>query len=97
MAIRNIGETIGKLHSLATDTAAAVEQQASATQEIAKNVQAAADGTMEVSTNIAGAGSAIRETGVSANVVRDASQMLGHQIGNLTEELDKFLQGIQAA
>ena len=97
VAIRNIGETIGKLHSLATDTAAAVEQQASATQEIAKNVQAAADGTMEVSTNIAGAGSAIRETGVSANVVRDASQMLGHQIGNLTEELDKFLQGIQAA
>ena len=48
-AIKEIGDTIGRLSEIASTIASAVEEQGAATQEIARNVQQAAQGTMEVS------------------------------------------------
>ena len=47
-AIKAIGGTIGQISEISTAIAAAVEQQGTATQEIARNVQQAAQGAIEV-------------------------------------------------
>ena len=47
-AIKAIGGTIGQISEISTAIAAAVEQQGTATQEIARNVQQAAEGAVEV-------------------------------------------------
>ncbi len=51
-AIQNIGGTIGSINEITTAIAAAVEEQGSATQEIARNVQETAKGTSALSGNI---------------------------------------------
>ena len=51
-AIKEIGDTIGRMSEIASTIASAVEEQGAATQEISRNVQQAAQGTMEVSSNI---------------------------------------------
>jgi methyl-accepting chemotaxis protein len=62
-AIRNIGQIIGEINDVATEIAAAVEQQGTATREIARNVQHAAGGTSQVSSNIVGVSTASAEAG----------------------------------
>ncbi len=59
-AIESIGGTIGSINEIATVIASAVEEQGSATREIARNVQEAAQGTGEVSSNIVGVNAARR-------------------------------------
>ena len=54
-AIGGISDTIREISGIATTIAAAVEQQDSATREIARSVQQAATGTSEVSINVTGA------------------------------------------
>jgi len=50
--IQSITATIGRINEIAASIAAAVEEQQSATQEIARSVEQAAYGTGEVSTTI---------------------------------------------
>src|SRR5207253_457131 len=52
-AIKEIGDTIGRMSEIASTIVSAVEEQGAATQEISRNVQQAAQGTHEVSSNIA--------------------------------------------
>jgi len=47
--------------------ASAIEEQRTATKEIARNVQQAARGTQEVTTNIGGMTRAASETGMAAD------------------------------
>ena len=54
-AIGGISDTIREISGIATTIAAAVEEQDSATREIARSVQQAATGTGEVSLNVTGA------------------------------------------
>ncbi|MBV8651113.1 MAG: HAMP domain-containing protein [Alphaproteobacteria bacterium] len=96
-AIQGIGKTIAQLDEVATGIASAVQQQNAATREIARNVQAAATGTQEVSSNIAGVGEAVRQTGLAAGIVRDASATLGEQFKHLSSELEGFLDRVRAA
>ena len=58
IAIGGISDTIREISGIATTIAAAVEEQDSATREIARSVQQAAAGTSEVSLNVAGASQA---------------------------------------
>ena len=61
--------------------AAAVDQQSSATREIARNVEQTAVGTEEVSTNIAGVRQAANDTGSAANqVLASARDLAQHGI-----------------
>ena len=57
-AIGGISDTIREISGIATTIAAAVEEQDSATREIARSVQQAAAGTSDVSANVAGASQA---------------------------------------
>jgi methyl-accepting chemotaxis protein len=97
IAIKEIGETIGRVSQIATSIAAAVEEQGAATQEIARNVQQASKGTTEVSSNIADVSQAAIDTGRVSNEVLAASSHLSQQSANLSAEVERFLERIRAA
>jgi methyl-accepting chemotaxis protein len=96
-AIRNIGQTIAAINQVSTSIASAVEQQGTATQEIARSVQHAASGTREVSGNIAGVSTASAEAGAAAGEVLRASDALRRESDMLRAEIDAFLTNIRAA
>ncbi len=82
---------------MASCTASAVEQQASATREITRNTQQAAHGTDEVSRNNNGVSTAAADTGQAAKRVLSSSGELDHQTNALRARIDRFLAGIRAA
>jgi methyl-accepting chemotaxis protein len=96
-AIESIGRTIGAINEIASAISVAVEQQGSATREIARNVQEAAQGTGQVSSNIAGVNQAADETGSAASKVLSSAEQLSGQATALRTDVDSFLANIRAA
>ena len=96
-AIRDIGTTITEISQIAVAIAAAVEEQQSATQEIARTVQEAADGTHEVTSNVAHFKQAANDTGAAAGQVLQAAGQLSEQSGLLSQEVTEFVRGVASA
>jgi methyl-accepting chemotaxis protein len=96
-AIKEIGDTIGKMSEIASTIAAAVEEQGAATQEISRNVQQAALGTQQVSSNITDVQRGASETGSASSQVLSASQTLSRDSNRLKVEVGKFLNTVRAA
>jgi methyl-accepting chemotaxis protein len=96
-AIREIGDTIGRMSEIASTIASAVEQQGAATQEISRNVQQAAHGTQQVSSNIAGVQRGASETGSASSQVLSAAKSLSGESSRLKLEVGKFLNSVRAA
>jgi methyl-accepting chemotaxis protein len=97
VAIKEIGDTIGQIARIATTIASAVEQQSSATQEIARNVQSVAQGTQEVASNITQVNRGASETGSASSEVLNSAQTLSADSTKLRSELDRFMANIRAA
>jgi len=95
-AIEHVGQTIARIDEIAATIAAAVEQQNSATREIARNVAEAARGTQEVSANIAGVRHATDEAGGSAAGVLDAARRLNGNSGRLDGAVAEFLRRVRS-
>ena len=74
-----------------------MEQQDSATREIARSVQQAAAGTSEVSINVAGASQAADQSRLLANNVLVASGELNQHTAALFKSVDTFLAGLREA
>jgi methyl-accepting chemotaxis protein len=96
-AIGDISQTIRDISGIATTIAAAVEEQDSATREIARSVQQAAAGTTEVSQNVAGASRAAGQSRALADNVLAASRELGQHAADLFKSVDAFLAGLRNA
>ena len=96
-AIRHIGHTIVGIDEIAATIAAAVDQQAAATGEIARNVHEAAHGTTEVSRSIGDVTRAASETGDAAVQVLSASDDLTRQSDRLSREVETLIATIRAA
>ena len=96
-AIKEIGDTIGKMSEIASTIASAVEQQGAATQEISRNVQQAAVGTQEVSSNITDVQRGSTETGSASSQVLSAAQSLSRDSNRLKLEVGRFLSTVRAA
>jgi methyl-accepting chemotaxis protein len=96
-AIKEIGDTIGRMSEIASTIASAVEEQGAATQEISRNVQQAAQGTMEVSSNITDVQRGASETGSASSQVLSAAQSLSSESNRLKLEVGKFLNSVRAA
>jgi len=96
-AIKEIGETIGRISQIATTVAAAVEEQGASTQEIARNVQQAAQGTSQVTGNITEVTRGASETGSAASQVLGSAKSLANQSNHLKMEVAKFLATVRAA
>lgn len=96
-AIQSIGGTIAQMNEIASGIALAVEEQGSATREIARNVHQAAEGTGEVSANIAEVTRAAESTGEAAGMVLGAAGDLQQQSESLRAKVEDFLAAIKAA
>jgi methyl-accepting chemotaxis protein len=96
-AIKEIGETIGRMAHISTTVAAAVEEQGAATQEIARSVHQAAQGTAQVASNITNVNRGAEETGSASADVLAAARALAGESGHLKAEVDKFLATVRAA
>jgi methyl-accepting chemotaxis protein len=96
-ALRSIMTTIQRMNEIATAIAGAVEQQGTATREIAVAVQRAAAGTSEVNSNIAVVNQSVDHTGTQADAVLRAATVLEQQSEELKVEVQDFLSSIQQA
>ena len=97
VAIQDIGQTIVRLNGIATTIAAAVEQQGTATGNIAVNVHQAALGTQEVCGSVTGVEHAAVETGRVADHVLHAAETLSADAAQLRREVDGFLEHVRAS
>jgi methyl-accepting chemotaxis protein len=97
IAIGGISDTIREISGIAATIAAAVEEQDSATREIARSVQQAAMGTSEVSLNVTGASQAADQSRVLADNVMVASGELNQHATALFNSVDNFLAGLRDA
>ncbi len=96
-AIKEIGQTIGRISQIAGAIATAVEEQGAATQEIARNVQQAAQGTAQVAANIGDVNKGAAATGSASEKVLASAQALSSQDGMLKAEVESFLKTVRAA
>jgi methyl-accepting chemotaxis protein len=96
-AIREIGNTIGRMSEISSTIAAAMEEQGAATQEISRNIQHAAQGTTQVSSNIGDVQRGAGETGSASAQVHSAAQSLSVESNRLKLEVSKFLSSVRAA
>jgi methyl-accepting chemotaxis protein len=96
-AIRNVVDVISEINQIGIAIAAAIEQQGSATKEIARNVQQAAHGTHEVTSNISGVQQAANDTGAAATQVLGAAEQLSRQSNDLASQVNRFLSDVRAA
>ena len=78
-------------------TAAAVEEQGAATQEISRNVQHAAQRSGEVASSITEVSRGAGETGSASSQVLSSAQMLSTESTRLKTEVEKFLHTVRAA
>jgi methyl-accepting chemotaxis protein len=96
-AIKEIGDTIGKMSEIASTIASAVEEQGAATHEISRNVQQAAQGTQQVSSNITDVQRGAAETGAASAQVLSAAQSLSRDSNRLRDKVSMFLNTVRAA
>ena len=95
-AIGGISATISSIHEIAASIASAVEEQGAATGEISRSVQQAADSTQEVTENISSVNQAAISTGSAAEQVRNVSNTLAKEVGDLDTEVENFLHRVRA-
>ena len=96
-AIRGIGETIGRINSVATSIAAGVTQQSAATAEIAGNVTQVAHGAAIINADLGEVVQASQTTSETSATVLDSAAALNDQVSALSDEVDSFLRVIRAA
>jgi methyl-accepting chemotaxis protein len=96
-AIGGISETISEINGITAGVASSVDQQRSATGEIARNAEEAAIGTNQVSDNIAVVTRSAEQTGGAANEVLGATRNLLTQSTLLRQRIYGFLQVVKAA
>jgi len=95
-AIQNITQTINRVSEISTSIAAAVEEQATATQEISRSVQQAAQGTTEVSANIGSVTGAAKQTGDAASHLQHSAAELAKHGGLLKLQVNDFLDMVRS-
>ncbi len=96
-AIGAIGETTAQVDVIASNVAAAIQQQKNATAEITRNAQYAACGTRDISASVVKVGESSSQTGQAAEQVLGASRVLGVQAEALRVKASAFLVQIRAA
>ncbi|MFG1396494.1 methyl-accepting chemotaxis protein [Roseixanthobacter pseudopolyaromaticivorans] len=98
--VSSMGEiirVITEVKQISSSIAGAVEEQGSATNEIAMNCQQAASGTQDVTSNIDGVGRAAQSTGSASTQLLTLSQDLSSQANDLRGEVESFVRDLAAA
>jgi methyl-accepting chemotaxis protein len=96
-SIDAIAGSIGQIREITAAVASAVEEQGSATTEIADNCQRAAGAATGVTGTIGGVGQAAEATGRSAHALMDLASDLSTNAGTLQAEVQTFVEALRAA
>ncbi|MCE1235660.1 MAG: methyl-accepting chemotaxis protein [Hyphomicrobiales bacterium] len=96
-AIENIVHIMGDIDQVTSTIAATVEEQSSATDEIARNVGAAAEGTRRLGDAFHTVADAVSETNRAALEVNQVSRRLGGDLATLRDDVAAFLRRVAAA
>jgi methyl-accepting chemotaxis protein len=96
-AIKAIGQTIERISGITASISAAVEEQGTATQNIAQGVQAAAGGTLGVAENIERVAQNASETESTSGQMLQSAKALSEVSVHLRNEVEKFLDSVRAA
>ncbi|MBP2299387.1 methyl-accepting chemotaxis protein [Azospirillum picis] len=96
-AIRRIGETIGRMDSIAISISSAVQRQFEATTEISDNLRQASLGTTEVASTITHVLQQATDAGTSAEQMLTSSDTFTRQTEMLRDEVNSFTDRIRAA
>jgi methyl-accepting chemotaxis protein len=97
LAIREIGTTITLISEISSAISAAVEQQGTATQEIARHVQHAAKRSGVVASSIADVSRDAGETGSASGQVLSSAKTISAESVRLKAEVENFLTTVRAA
>jgi methyl-accepting chemotaxis protein len=95
--IDDIGRIMEDLSGIATAIAAAVEEQAAVTSEIAVNVHQTTDHTHAVVRSIEALTGSTASAAAAAQHVSSAKQTLDQQLSRLRQDIDRFLATARAA
>ena len=90
-AIKGISDTITWVSQISSSIAAAMEEQGTATREIAHKTEQAAKGTEEVATNITEVSRAANETGSGSVQVLSSARSLVRESDRLKREVTRFV------
>ncbi len=96
-AIKEISGTIARISEIAQTVASTLEEQGTATTEIARNVSEAAKGTAEVAEKIIDVNRGASATGAASGQVLGSARALSGESGHLKAEVEKFLNTVRAA
>jgi len=96
-ALTMISEEVVELESTALTIATAVDQQAVASQDLARSIDLAARNTQNVSETIDDVSAVSVASGATAAQMRTSSAMLNDQAGKLREHVGEFLSQVRAA
>ncbi len=99
-AVKEIGQVakvVSTVEEVSAAIAAAMEEQAAATQDIARSVAQAAAGTDEVVNNINGVNEAAEESGRQATEVLSVAAMMTEESSRMEVSVRQFLTEIQKA
>jgi methyl-accepting chemotaxis protein len=92
-----VSETIEKMNTISDAVAASMQQQSTATSEIAKNTQRAASNTEEVTGSISAVAESASKTGDAAQSMNSAIHKLVTQTSQLKSFVEDFLGEIKKA
>ena len=96
-AIKAIGQTIERISEITASISAAVEEQGTATQNIAHGVQAAAGGTLEVAENIERVARDADATEATSGQMLQSAKALSEVSIHLRDAVEEFLDSVRAA
>jgi methyl-accepting chemotaxis protein len=96
-AIQGVRGTIGEMREISHFVATTMENQSTATSDIAANTGRVASATAKVTANAASVSSSMESTGSAANQVVEAAVDLNRQAEALRVEIGSFLSNIRAA
>jgi methyl-accepting chemotaxis protein len=96
-AIRRVDETIAQINTIGESVSVAIQQQESATNEIAASTQQAAHSTAEVGNSIRSVDQAAASTDQAAGNVLAAATRLGGDAEAMRANIEGFLAQIRAA
>jgi methyl-accepting chemotaxis protein len=95
--VKRLAETIADTTKLATEVAAAVEEQNAATAEIARNVQQAATGNHMVTDKVSEVSAAMAQSREAATRMAETIGQLSQRAESLTGQISSFLTEMRAA
>jgi methyl-accepting chemotaxis protein len=92
-----IARTTEETSAAATGIATAVEEQGAATHEITRNITEASTGVAGVAESVQAVARAADAATAASGEVLEASRQLTRQAGDLTSNMERFLQSLNAA